>query len=311
MLSTPMDKLGCGSFEGSPEFYGLGIRLGVYLQVLSSWITNSLNEEATADTHVANSIFLLAIIVAVATAVSHEEIRPVEVWIMLQACLMFPLTVLSAFGIRTNFLSLSSIQGLLTRIKYLSTFLEVKVSPSEIFPSWMCCFRKSVITAIPINVEVTFSHHHDLISREIVVRDEVVEHLDLPSPEAGPDIGFTLKNFLPGVSLSLKVLSLLRHFTLTWAGAIWRMIILLFVVGTNLWFWFSFWNHTSCGYSVFLFANVRVNAPLAKFFKAGAILFALIAMVPLLVIVGFLVITIRYAMSLLVSSIVDSVITIC
>jgi hypothetical protein len=34
-------------------------------------------------------------------------------------------------------------------------------------------------------------------------------------------------------------------------------------------------------------------------------------MVPLLVIVGFLVITIRYAMSLLVSSIVDSVITIC
>lgn len=271
----------CAPFDGNSDFYGLGIRVGVYLQVLSSWIMNSLNADATADTHDANSIFLLAIIIAIASAASIKEIRPVEVWIMLQVCLMFPLTVLCVFGARTNFLSPASINGLLKRFRFLSTLVRIQLP----------------------NLSASASRECDLISHEIIVRgDETVEHLKRPQAVAQPDVAVTLYGILPGLNLSFKALSLLKHFTLTWTGAIWRTLILLSLVAANLWFWFTFWDQTSCGYSIFLFDRVHPNRALAKFFQAGAVLFAAAAAVPSLVSICFLFIAVRYTVSLLVSN---------
>src|ERR1700755_1438228 len=98
----------CGAFNGSSDFYGLGIRVGVYLQLGSSHITNTLNQEAAADNYAANSIFVFAVIVALLKAVHAREIefRPIEAWIMLQICISFFLTTLGLFGVRLQFLNL-------------------------------------------------------------------------------------------------------------------------------------------------------------------------------------------------------------
>lgn len=283
----------CEPFEGNPDFYGLGIRLGVYLQIISTWITNTLNENATADTHAANSIFLLAIIVAVASAAASQEIRPVEVWIMLQICLIFPITVVGIFGARTNFLSTAAIRSMIDRFLSLSHAISLRL-PIQIAPLTM---------EMQISMEAIYSESGR--SPEIQVQDETVVHLERPEQIAGPDIGvnFILDFFsLPGMNLSFKALSLLKHFSLTWVSSIWRTLILSSLVATNLWFWFRYWDQSFCGYSVFLLARVHPGGPIATFFKVGAIILAAAAAIPLFVSLGFLFIAVRYAISLLVST---------
>ena len=111
----------CDSFAGNPDFYGLGIRLGVYLQLFSSWISNTLNPEVISDNHAANTIFLLAILIAIVqgAATTDQQIKPIEVWIMLQICFAFSLTVLSLFGFRVQFYRPSSIPKLLEAVRGL------------------------------------------------------------------------------------------------------------------------------------------------------------------------------------------------
>ena len=94
----------CLPFNGTSDFYGLGIRVGVYLQLASSHITNTLNQEAAPANYAANSVFVFAIIVALLNAANAtpSEIRPVEAWIMLQICLSFFFTTLGLFGVRCN-----------------------------------------------------------------------------------------------------------------------------------------------------------------------------------------------------------------
>lgn len=277
----------CGAFEGNPEFYGLGIRLGVYLQIISSWVTNSLNDNTIADTHAANSIFLLAIVAAVVNAAKSEDIRPVEVWIMLQICLMFPLTVLGIFGVRTNLLTTSTIANLYDRLKKLSTFINVKLSSEKI-----------------AQLNIALSSSRVETSSELVVYDRrKVDHVERGEEILPPDINaaFTIRHFgipVPNLNLSFKALSLLKHFRLSWTSAIWRTLILCLLTATNLWFWFSYWDQSSCGYSIFLFANIQSSSALATFFKVGAVIFALAAIVPLLASTGFLVIWARYAVDL-------------
>src|SRR6266700_2219576 len=95
----------CPGFSGNSDFYGLGIRLGVYLQLVSAWISNSLNPRTAGDNHNANSIFVFAIVVAIIHAVNTSAIRPIEAWIMIQTCFAFYFTTLSLFGLRLQFLS--------------------------------------------------------------------------------------------------------------------------------------------------------------------------------------------------------------
>jgi hypothetical protein len=100
----------CPEFEGSEAFYGLGIRIGIYLQWFSTWLTNSLNPMGAAANHEANSILLLAILTAVAVVASQDNIQPVEVYIMLLLGSGFAFTVLSSsMGIRLYFLQPSSL----------------------------------------------------------------------------------------------------------------------------------------------------------------------------------------------------------
>ena len=62
------DLAQCLPFNGTSDFYGLGIRIGVYLQRASSHITNTLYQEAAPENYAVNSTFVFVIIVALLKA---------------------------------------------------------------------------------------------------------------------------------------------------------------------------------------------------------------------------------------------------
>src|SRR5204863_8188 len=76
----------CGKFNGNPDLYGLGIRVGVYLQWFSTWLSISFEPESAQETHDVSSIFVFAIIIAIIQAAASGGIRPVEAFIMIQIC---------------------------------------------------------------------------------------------------------------------------------------------------------------------------------------------------------------------------------
>lgn len=56
----------CG-YTGNSDIYGLGIRIGIYLQWFSTWLSTAFIPEEMLGTTVANSIFLIAISAATLT----------------------------------------------------------------------------------------------------------------------------------------------------------------------------------------------------------------------------------------------------
>ncbi len=80
--------------EGNQDFYGLGIRLGIYFQVFSTLLTGQVLPEETSGVWDTNSIFVLAVFAAVSKSSVDGTIHYVEAFVMLQ--LMFML-VLCAF----------------------------------------------------------------------------------------------------------------------------------------------------------------------------------------------------------------------
>lgn len=91
-------------FDANVDFYGFGIRLGVYLQWFSSWISNTLDPESCSDNHEENSIFVLAFAVALAVAFRTSELKVSEVYILLLICTGYFCIVLSTWGIRLHLL---------------------------------------------------------------------------------------------------------------------------------------------------------------------------------------------------------------
>ncbi|KAI4270920.1 MAG: hypothetical protein L6R38_006977 [Xanthoria sp. 2 TBL-2021] len=84
--------------EGNPDFYGLGIRVGIYLQLTTAIVAKYFHPEAIPENLTANTIFLLALFAAVATATLGPGLRPEEIVILLQLCFGFLLSVLTILG---------------------------------------------------------------------------------------------------------------------------------------------------------------------------------------------------------------------
>ncbi|KAJ0335493.1 hypothetical protein COL922a_009119 [Colletotrichum nupharicola] len=98
-----MDTDGC-AIDGNGDLYGLGVRIGVYCQWVSSWIRMLVDEESIEDVHGVNAIFVFAVIIATILAQVHRDVKPIELYIMLQISLGFFITVLSTIGVRNHFL---------------------------------------------------------------------------------------------------------------------------------------------------------------------------------------------------------------
>ena len=79
---------------GNADLYGLGIRLGVYLQLFSTLIANRFLPDTAQAAWDANAVFLVAIFIAtIKSSVGSSHIAAFEAFVMLQMLLAFVLAV--------------------------------------------------------------------------------------------------------------------------------------------------------------------------------------------------------------------------
>jgi len=95
----------CPPLQGNPDFYGLGIRMGVYLQWLSSWLSLVLDPDLAQSILDVNSTFVFAIIIATIHSAQSGTMQAIEMYVMLQLTIGFLVTNLSTFGVRLQFLT--------------------------------------------------------------------------------------------------------------------------------------------------------------------------------------------------------------
>ena len=260
----------CQPFEGNPDFYGLGIRLGVYLQWSSSWLTNTLNPNAAAVNHDANSIFVLAIIVAVFVSLGNNTIQPIEAYIMLLFCFGFFYTVLSHLGIRLYLMDATSSVKLVKRIHDhrrrahdRRIFAQQKPSTNMTGSIWAGVLpAKKQNSASNVS---SWQNRLDSLLRPLLI-------WQAPAAFLG-----TLK-----LAISFKTASFLKHPSVSWGGVAWRSAIASLVSAANIWLWFFIWkarsdvsDGDSCITTVFLFGERELRGRMITFLRAASVILAI------------------------------------
>jgi hypothetical protein len=101
--ATP-EPLNCSSmFSG--DYYGLGVRLGVYFTWATSWLANTFVEEEISRALDTNSIFLLALLTSIfkgTTAQGSEKLAYIDGLVLMQLCAGYLFGILSLWGYRTR-----------------------------------------------------------------------------------------------------------------------------------------------------------------------------------------------------------------
>jgi hypothetical protein len=98
--TSPLD---CSS-KFSGDYYGLGVRLGIYFIWLTSWVANTFIEEEISGALDANSIFLFALLVSIfkGSAVSGvAKLAYIDGLVLMQLCAGYLFGTLSLWGYRT------------------------------------------------------------------------------------------------------------------------------------------------------------------------------------------------------------------
>lgn len=90
----------CG-FVGNSDFYGLGIRIGIYLQWITAFMANHLLPDAIEGNLETNTIFLLALFIATAVTTTNNTVQSSELIVLLHLSFGFLFSVLSIWGHRT------------------------------------------------------------------------------------------------------------------------------------------------------------------------------------------------------------------
>jgi hypothetical protein len=234
-MSAPIPL--CEGFPGNPDLYGLGIRCGVYLQWVSTWLSISFEPESAQETHGVNSIFVLAILIAVVQAASSNNLRPIEAIIMLQICYGYLFTVMSIFGLRLQLLGYARTARLAEAIER---------------------FKKKV-------QEATQKKRHTKPNTDLVKRSFKKRILR-----------FLLKLFTFGtLSIPLSHISFLKDRHLSWAGVFWRSTISTFLVSCSFWFWYTGITtlapdeSAKCVPVVFLFTRLRLSHSVVIFYRVS------------------------------------------
>jgi hypothetical protein len=237
----------CPGIEGNSDLYGLGIRIGVYLQWFSAWISNTMNPSGAASNHDANTIFLTAILIATTVALAGGEIQPVEAYIMLLLSSGFVFTVLSFLGIRLHFLRPSSTRR----------------------------FRETLSTIFK-NLMTTFA------SLEVAVLDLIVASVPERTVRAKQRHPFitTVKRLVLSAHMTfgLKSISELKHPALSWAGVVGRCAIGTFSAVVSILVWWQYSTQSlpngagSCTPIFFFFGLRSGTGSMLWFFRVAAIL---------------------------------------
>ncbi|MCJ1377945.1 hypothetical protein MMC17_001041 [Xylographa soralifera] len=103
VLPRADNSAGC-FIQGNPDFYGIGIRSGIYLQWITSLLANLFWPEAIDPNLDTNTIFLLALFVAtvLSTVRAGDQVSTAEVIVLLQLCFGFLFSILTIWGFRTR-----------------------------------------------------------------------------------------------------------------------------------------------------------------------------------------------------------------
>ncbi len=95
------DPQGC-RIPGNSDFYGLGIRIGIYLQWITAFLANHFLKKSIEGSLKTNTIFLLALFIATVVATTQDAVESAEIVVLLQLCFGFLFSILSIWGYRTR-----------------------------------------------------------------------------------------------------------------------------------------------------------------------------------------------------------------
>jgi len=101
--SATADPLDCSS-KFSGDYYGLGVRLGIYFTWLTSWVANTFLEEEISGALDANSIFLFALLISIfqgSNASGPTQLAYIDGLVLMELCCGYLFGTLSMWGYRT------------------------------------------------------------------------------------------------------------------------------------------------------------------------------------------------------------------
>lgn len=122
--------------DGNPDLYGLGVRLGIYFQWLGSYLSNLLLPGEISTNLDANSIFLLALFVAVAKGSFDHSIGSIDALVLLELSYGYFFSVLSLFGFRSCFFNHDG-KGKEVFISTVGTYLRIMLTAAvSVYAVW-------------------------------------------------------------------------------------------------------------------------------------------------------------------------------
>ena len=303
----------CLGLQGNPDLYGLGIRIGIYLQWISSLLTNVFLPSSVSDSLDTNSIFLFAVFIAVANATKSAGVEPllgpIGGFVMLQMCFGYVLSVMSITGLRIKLLSnpdsidtelftahllKHSIWARSLSIENKKAALQKmwKISKSKkpealtiskyTMASFRCCDTlafASLSNDLSIEPVTWFVDLYVFIALQLQTDDSESPEQEyirsrLHNYQA---IRTAVRNAFGDHIFTLGVSSVYKHDQFSWLGVCWRLLLIGGIAIYNLWYWFagvSYLNINSCDMFIFLFAKVSILGASQIFFKVLSIIYA-------------------------------------
>lgn len=301
----------CLGLTGDPDLYGLGIRIGIYLQWISSLLTNVLIPSGVSDSLDTNSIFLFAIFIAIAKATKSAGdqplLGPIGAFVMLQMCFGYILSVMSVTGLRITLLSNPESMGpelftarLLRRPTWARSLPTRRADITEMWktskqeaPEGLTMSRYTMASLRCIDALALASSNNDLFIEQITWYVDLFVFIalqlqtDVPESPKKEYVKSRLRNYqairnFARKALGMRIFSLgmssvYKHDQLSWLGVCWRSFLVGGIAIYNVWYWFagiSYLNTNSCDIYVFLFAKVNILGAAQIFFKAISIIHA-------------------------------------
>ncbi|KAI8163308.1 hypothetical protein K4K49_013120 [Colletotrichum sp. SAR 10_70] len=246
-----MNTDGC-AIDGNGDLYGLGVRIGVYCQWVSSWIRMLVDEESIEDVHGVNAIFVFAVIIATILAQVHRDVKPIELYIMLQISLGFFITVLSTIGVRNHFLRPKRVKLIW---HHYQKVVEKRRQNAE------------------LGEKIWSRHRFKQIFKEERERNNVVKAFYQSLFRMGREYleDAAAKQYLsnPTFEVPIEYLTPFKPRNISWVGVVWRTAILGVVAGFNVYFWFYIANQPNaddgCGAPFLVSIHDSVRAAISLF----------------------------------------------
>ncbi|KAH8883558.1 hypothetical protein GQ53DRAFT_811347 [Thozetella sp. PMI_491] len=101
LLPRQDDGITCQSPNGQ-DYYGLGVRLGVYFAWLTGWIANTILPSEFTNASNTNTIFLLALLIAMANDARTGALTDLDALVLMHLCGGTVFGTLSLWGYRTR-----------------------------------------------------------------------------------------------------------------------------------------------------------------------------------------------------------------